>query len=179
MKRFSFLRSFSKNKSALLEPLEARIAPAANNWIGVSSGNWNTAANWSDGVPTPDDVVKINPTGTLTITIDAGTQAVTSLTMPGDDALAISGGSLAVAVGGNVTATVLAAGLNPANAMAGDSDDSIFGATNAEKLASRIASLVIRGGDITGSYFAAGSFTARPRIGTNTIVLPHTQFRTA
>ena len=85
----------------------------------------------------------------------------------------------AVAVGGNVTTSVLAAGLNPANAIAGDADDSIFGATNAEKLASRIASLVVRGGDISGSYFAAGSFTTRPRIGTSTIVLPHAQFRTA
>lgn len=78
----------------MVEPLEARIAPAANVWIAVGSGNWNTPGNWSDGVPTADDVVTINPAGTLTITIDSGVQVAASLTMPGDDKLTITGGSL-------------------------------------------------------------------------------------
>ncbi len=96
MKLFSRPLPSPKRNRPLIEPLEARIAPAANAWIGVASGNWNTASNWSDGVPTADDVVTINPAGTLTITIDAGVQAVASLSMPGDDALSITGGSLAV-----------------------------------------------------------------------------------
>ena len=82
MKRISFLRR-SPNQRPLIEPLEARIAPAANNWIGGASGNWNTAGNWSDGVPTADDVVTINPAGTLTITIDAGAQVAASVSLPG------------------------------------------------------------------------------------------------
>ena len=93
MKRIPSLRR-SQNHRPLIEPLEARIAPAANNWIGVASGNWNTAGNWSDGVPTADDVVTINPAATLTITIDAGAQVAASVSMPGDDLLTISGGSL-------------------------------------------------------------------------------------
>jgi hypothetical protein len=77
-----------------IEPLEARIAPAANIWIGGTSGNWGDALNWSDGVPTADDDVTIDPVGVLTITIQTGAQVANSLMMPGDDTLAISGGSL-------------------------------------------------------------------------------------
>ena len=63
MKRSTSSLPSPKRNRPLIEPLEARIAPAANNWIALGSGNWNTPGNWSDGVPTPDDVVTINPTG--------------------------------------------------------------------------------------------------------------------
>lgn len=39
-----------------LEALEAREVPATNLWLG-GTGAWNVAGNWSDGVPTADDVL--------------------------------------------------------------------------------------------------------------------------
>ena len=91
-----------KKTPALIEPLEARIAPAINNWIGVVGGNWNVAGNWSDGVPTADDDVFINPAGTLTITVSDNGRVANTVTLAGDDHLAIVGGSLTVAAASTV-----------------------------------------------------------------------------
>jgi fibronectin-binding autotransporter adhesin len=85
------------------EALEARIAPAANMWIGVASGNWTDPLNWSDGVPTADDDVTINPAGVLTITIPSGAQVASSLSMPGDEILQIAGGSLTLTSASSVS----------------------------------------------------------------------------
>ncbi len=102
MNILSRLRSRFQSPRVLLRPrhrfpaeaLEARIAPAANVWIGAASGSWSDPANWSDGVPTADDDVTIDPAGTLTITIPSGARVANSIHMPGDDTLAITGGSL-------------------------------------------------------------------------------------
>ncbi|MEO8350298.1 MAG: hypothetical protein ABI680_01120 [Chthoniobacteraceae bacterium] len=56
-------------ESGLIEPLEQRIAPAANLWIGGATGDWNGDNNWSDGVPTSDDDVIVDPLGTQTVAI--------------------------------------------------------------------------------------------------------------
>ena len=53
-----------------------QVRAAANNWIGGASGDWNVAGNWSDGVPTSDDVISVVPTSTgIHITIQDGTSA--------------------------------------------------------------------------------------------------------
>ena len=84
---------------AVCEPLESRIAPAAVFWDGGGDAvNWTSANNWRNNlVPTSVDDVTINPGTTVTVVLSSGVQSVASLSMPGDDALSISGGSLALA----------------------------------------------------------------------------------
>src|SRR5580704_15868630 len=81
-------------RTCAFELLEDRRLLAADNWIGTASGNWNTAADWSAGVPTSTSAVTINTANTQTISITSGTIAVQSLTIDGNDSLSISGGSL-------------------------------------------------------------------------------------
>jgi hypothetical protein len=99
MKTYHLTGLTRNRRSTAVEPLEARIAPAAVFWDGGGDGvNWNSANNWSNNaVPTSLDDVTINPGGLVTVAITAGAQAVLSLSMPGDDALSITGGSLALA----------------------------------------------------------------------------------
>ena len=101
---------FAPRPAPLIGPFEARIAPAINNWIGVASGNWNVAGNWSDGVPTADDDVFINPAGTLTIMVSDGGRVANTVTLAGDDHLAIVGGSLTVAAASTVNHLDFSAG---------------------------------------------------------------------
>jgi len=55
-----------------------------NNWIGGSAGNWNNAANWSNGVPTSTSDVVINTNGAA-ITLDFTSPAsIKSLTVNDD-----------------------------------------------------------------------------------------------
>lgn len=73
-------------------------AQAANiAWTGAS-GVWNDAANWTSNplLPASSDDVFINALGTHVVTFNAGTATVHSITMTGDDRLAITGGDLGV-----------------------------------------------------------------------------------
>ena len=81
----------------------------------------------------------------------------------GDDTFA-AGSIGAVNVGGNVSATTIGAGLSTTNTILKDSDDTILGG-----VASSIAKLIIKGTADPASYFAAGKFTAAPKIGTATV----------
>ena len=68
---------------------------ATVNWIGATS-TWNTASNWSSSPALPgtaDDVV-INVAGLQTVTHSTGTDTVRSISITGDDILAITGGTL-------------------------------------------------------------------------------------
>jgi hypothetical protein len=87
---------------ALIAALAALAAGPAQsavvNWIGASSF-WDLATNWGSNPLLPgaaDDVV-INVAGAQTVTYRSGTNTVNSVAIVGDDALAVTGGSLTVA----------------------------------------------------------------------------------
>ena len=63
-----------------------------------TTGFWDVATNWDLGVPAAVDDALINVTGTRTVTVRAtgGPFAVKSITMTGDETLAITGNTLAV-----------------------------------------------------------------------------------
>jgi hypothetical protein len=97
--------------------LEARQLLTTVNWISTSSGNWNTASNWSTGtVPGPSDDVVINVSGASpTVTIDSGPQSVRSLQC--SDPLSLTGGSLALAAASEIDGSLtLSAGAFTTNA---------------------------------------------------------------
>ncbi len=73
------------------------VSPTTVEWISSSSGNWNTASDWSTGVvPSSNQEVIIDVSGASpTITISSGSMSVYSITA--DDPLSITGGSLTVA----------------------------------------------------------------------------------
>lgn len=72
------------------------------SWTSTTSGNWNTAADWSGGkVPGAADDVTINTNNSITVTYSSGTEKILSLYTGGNDTLDITGGSLAV--DGNTT----------------------------------------------------------------------------
>jgi hypothetical protein len=84
---------------ALIAALAALAAGPAQsavvNWIGASSF-WDLATNWGSNPLLPgvaDDVV-INVAGAQTVTYRSGTNTVNSVAVVGDDALAVTGGSL-------------------------------------------------------------------------------------
>ena len=56
-------------------------AAATRTWVTDASGSWDVASNWSDGVvPQAGDVVVIDRPGvTITVTVNAGTNALASL----------------------------------------------------------------------------------------------------
>ncbi|MGV3532895.1 MAG: hypothetical protein ACO1QR_11035, partial [Chthoniobacteraceae bacterium] len=61
-------------------------------------------------------------------------------------------------VKGDMTATVLAAGLSSTDAVLGNDDDSII-----DSASSRIASIIVTGTVSADSYFAAGVIAKQPR----------------
>jgi RHS repeat-associated protein len=66
-----------------------------DNWTGSSGGSWQTAGNWSAGVPGTSDVACIG--SGITVNLSAGTNQTGTLWSQG--AIALSGGSLEVANG--------------------------------------------------------------------------------
>jgi hypothetical protein len=72
------------------------------SWTSTTSGDWNTAADWSGGkVPGAADDVTINTGNSITVTYSSGTEKILSLYTGGNDTLDVTGGSLAV--DGNAT----------------------------------------------------------------------------
>lgn len=86
---------------AACEPLESRVLLSAatltaDNWINAAGGDWDTAANWSAGVPTATSQVTINLTGTETIThATAANDSCSSITS--NEPITLSAGTLNVA----------------------------------------------------------------------------------
>lgn len=89
-----------------VERLEERVLLATNVWQGGAAGNWNTIANWSDGIPTSDDdvVVDVMGTQTVAITINSGANVANTITMSGDDSLSVFNSSLTL--GGGAASTI-------------------------------------------------------------------------
>jgi alpha-L-arabinofuranosidase len=54
-----------------LEQLESRCLLSATSWIGTS-GYWDQASNWSNGLPIASSTVTISPTSAATISLKAG-----------------------------------------------------------------------------------------------------------
>lgn len=73
----------------------------------------------------------------------------------------------AVKIGGNITSSVIAAGLSNPDGIFDNGDDTLLGI--APKITSKIAALIVKGSADPDSYFATGAFTAAPKIGTSTI----------
>ena len=64
----------------------AHASSCTDSWTGAAAdGNWDTAANWSTGVPVSTDNVCITLAGTYTVTLAGGTNSTTvaSLTVGG------------------------------------------------------------------------------------------------
>lgn len=73
---------------------------AANLFTDTGDHNWNTAANWSDGVPTSDDTVTI-AAGTTSLIINAN-GVCASFSAAGTSGVTVSGAS-SLTVSGNFT----------------------------------------------------------------------------
>ena len=54
------------------EALERRNLLSTTSWNVASSGNWDQASDWSNGLPTSGSTVTINPSTAETITIQPG-----------------------------------------------------------------------------------------------------------
>jgi fibronectin-binding autotransporter adhesin len=70
---------------------------ASVSWTATTSGSWNNATNWSNGVgPQNGDDVTINPSGSsITVTYGTGTLNLDSLVTGAGDTLDVTGGQLA------------------------------------------------------------------------------------
>src|SRR5215471_15143497 len=93
------LRTSSPVRRRLFRPavsrLEERTLLSTVSWINPNSGDWSDPANWSTGsLPGPsDDVVIDQPS--ITVTHNAGTDSVNSITS--QDSIALNGGKLTIA----------------------------------------------------------------------------------
>ena len=77
-----------------LEVLEDRRLLATDSWMSASSGSWNTAADWSKGVPQTGDSVVIDVAGAdPTVTFTSGASGAYASLMV-KDALEVSSGTL-------------------------------------------------------------------------------------
>ena len=156
--RRSFQRHGLVSYVATLAIAVASAAPAdaaVVNWLGGSSF-WDIATNWGSNPLLPglaDDVV-INVAGAQTVTHRSGTNTINSLSILGDDALAVTGGSLSVANSFSAGAASISAGTLTLNG------------------ASTMASLALSGGVLggTGSLVVGGasSWLAGNQTGTGT-----------
>jgi hypothetical protein len=131
------------------------IAPpplTADSWTGTAGdNNWNTAGNWSGGVPTSASAVTIG-TATTSVNMNAGTGMFGTLSLSGSgDALGITNGDTLEAFGnianngaltlnstGNFTELVLEGNVTLSGTgtvtLSNNSQNYIFGATSTDQL---------------------------------------------
>jgi RHS repeat-associated protein/uncharacterized repeat protein (TIGR01451 family) len=75
-----------------VERLEERIVMSTDTWTGLAGdGNWATAGNWSNGVPTSSSDVVIN--GNVTVGHASGSDSINTLTVGTGATLQITGNS--------------------------------------------------------------------------------------
>jgi hypothetical protein len=87
-------RNSAKRRRATLESLEARLLlSTADKWVNASGGDWDTAANWSAGVPVVGQTAVINIAVSAPITKTANSvDTFDSLTS--SQPIVLSGGTL-------------------------------------------------------------------------------------
>ncbi|OZC02954.1 beta strand repeat-containing protein [Rubricoccus marinus] len=61
----------------------AAAQPCTTSWAAPADGNWETAANWTDGVPDDADVACITAAGSYTVTASRGDKALAGLVIGG------------------------------------------------------------------------------------------------
>jgi hypothetical protein len=90
---------------------------ATNSWVGATTGTsnlWQTASNWSKGVPTSTNDVAINASGTYTVVIDAAERPyqIKSLQMGGASGSTrlIDNGSLSIIGNANLAHSIFDVG---------------------------------------------------------------------
>jgi hypothetical protein len=89
---------------------------STTNWTGASSTNWNTAGNWSAGVPTASTNIVIPGGLTNYPVVSSGTVYALNTTIQAGAIINITGGTLAlggsITNSGNINATIGAINLN-------------------------------------------------------------------
>ncbi len=85
------------------EALEQRVVMSTNTWVGsASGGDWDTASNWSLGVPTSGQDVSISLSSAGTVThSQSNAEQVNSLTTNANTTLSVTAGSIALAASGS------------------------------------------------------------------------------
>jgi len=121
-------RSINRRRAALAARLVAATAgvfsvnlslAADTTYIGPAAGNWDTAANWNNGVPTSGNrtFVDNGVPGSVVVTIPSSvTRATGTLTISAGDAVAISDNSFLNLNGNGVDAVLNSAGAVSVNA---------------------------------------------------------------
>ncbi len=150
-----------------LDCLEARTLLSNVTWTGKADGtSWDVAGNWSDNaVPTANDDVTINLSGSPTIEIRSGTESVNSVTST--DPISISGGSLSVAanstLSGGLTMTggsLIASGSGVTFSITGTTSvaaASLSAENGATLSLSQLTSYSIPSGSGSSSFLASGA----------------------
>jgi hypothetical protein len=114
-------RPVRRFRRPLLELLEDRRLLAQVNWAVDADGYWDVAANWVDDLgihrlpAAADDVSIDRKAGKFAVTVRNGGQAARSLIIAGDERLAITGGTLTVAVESELKDFTLSGGTLVAN----------------------------------------------------------------
>src|SRR5262249_1049991 len=90
---------------------------AAKTWTKTGGGNWNTAGNWSGGVPVSGDSVQIDQSlaGAYTVTLNVSSASRAGLTVGNSNAtlaLSAAGTTLAVNNAGTSTTSLTAGTIN-------------------------------------------------------------------
>jgi len=79
-------------------PLTYTCPSGGTCWIGGGTGNWSSASNWSNGVPTSStnaliDNNNANMQGVSNVTLDIGGAQTSNLTVDSDDSLSFNNGT--------------------------------------------------------------------------------------
>lgn len=116
-----------------------------NNWLGITNTNWNTASNWTCGIPTSTSNVNIN-TGTPNSAIVSTIGQVNSITLGTNASLVVTtGGNISIASNINIGTSAV---FNPSNGIVnfiGSVSQTIPSATYSQLNISGSASKVIAG----------------------------------
>jgi len=155
-------RSFQRGIASGIVGLAIAVASASHadaavvNWVGGTSF-WDVATNWGSNplLPGAADDVFINVAGAQTVTYRSGTNTINSLSIVGDDMLAVTGGSLTVA-----------------SSFSAGAATSLSGGTLTLNGASTMASFAQSGGTLAGAgtvaVAGASSWLAGTQTGTGT-----------
>ncbi|MBI1396031.1 MAG: hypothetical protein GC151_08610, partial [Betaproteobacteria bacterium] len=149
---------------AILATLPARAAPVV--WSDTAgSSYWDIASNWVPGLPGPGDDATIDVTGTRTITVRSTGSPfeLNSITMTGDETLAIASGTLTLdglGTADNVSGQSLLAHLHQTGGILGGSGAVIVtGDATVAGTQSGSGTTTLQGTSTFGSFYLDGGRT--------------------